>query len=358
MSGSPYASPLGRFKALLPSFLSKEAFATLVRANDLNEVAKILEPTPYGPEIAQVAASYRGAERLELAINRLFVRRNRLALEATPFAGRPLVTAYLRRWDIENVGLILSAKTQGRAVTETEAFLVSSRELPAGLVAGAMTLDDFRVLLQQPTAEAIASQLVRFGYGAVLLPLLETYGRTHDIFPLVQALERDYYARLLEAGRFFQGDEWVVREFIQSEIDVRNALLLLKGKDAELPYDEVNARFLDGGHLARTTVPDLYSARGTPELVSSLESRFPALGEGLERYRDNRSLVGFEAALHRERAVRELRRLRAYPLSVAIVFTFLLLSELERTDLRRIVYGKVYGMSAERLEPLLVVPHL
>jgi V/A-type H+-transporting ATPase subunit C len=342
----------------MPAFLSKETFQSLANANDLNEVAKLLEPTPYGPEIAQAAASYRGAERLEIAVNRLFVRRNRLALEATPFAGRPLVVAYLRRWDIENIGLVLSAKAQGRPVTETESFLVSSRELPAGLVAGAMTLDDFRLLLQQPTLDAIASQLVRFGYGAVLLPLLETYQRTRDIFPLVHALERDYYDRLLEAGRFFQGDEWVVREFVQSEIDVRNVLLLLKGKDAELPFEEVQARFLDGGHLSRASLPDLYSARGVPELVASLESRFPALGEGLERYRDNRSLVGFEVALDRERAIRELKRLRAYPLSIAIIFTFLLLAELERTDLRRIIYGKVYGMSGERLAPMLVVPQL
>jgi V/A-type H+-transporting ATPase subunit C len=358
MSGSPYASSLGRFKAVFPSFLPKEIYASLLNAKDVGEITKILEPTVYGSDIAQAAASYRGAELLEVAINRLFVRRNRMALESAPFAGKPAIQAYLRRWDVQNLGLVFSAKAQGRPVQETELFLVSSRELPAGLFAGTLTLDDFRLLLQQPTMEAIASTLVRFGYGTLLLPLLENYQRTKDIFPLLAALDRDYYQRLVEAPRYFQGDEWTVRQFIQGEIDARNVLLLLKGKDAELPWDEVASRFLDGGTIARAPAQDLYVARGVPELVGSLESRFPTLAEGLERYRDDRSLVGFEAALTRDRAIKEFRRMRTYPLSLAIVFSFLLMAELERADLRRIIYGKLYGISADALAPLLIVPRL
>jgi len=355
MAGSPYASALGRFKALQPTLLPPEAYGPLVRAKDLSEILKLLEPTAYGPEIALAGTTYHGASALEVAANRLFVHRQRMLLESASFAGKPLIEAYLRRWDIENIGLILSAKSEGRSVTETESFLVSSREIPAGLFAGGMGLDDFRALLALPTTEAVATQLVRFGYGGVLLPLLETYQKTRDIFPLLAALQRDYYRRLLESAKFFQGDEWVIREFLRSEIDLKNVLLLLKGKAAALPLEVVLERFLDGGDLGRDRIPDLYNVRDVPELVAQLEGRFPALHDGLEGYAVEHSLVPFDLALTRERMVRELKRLRSFPLSVSILFTFLLLAELERADLRKIVYGKLYGIPPAELERTLVL---
>jgi V/A-type H+-transporting ATPase subunit C len=355
MAGSPYASALGRFKALMPSFLSADAYAPLVRAKDLSEIMKLLEPTPYGPELAAALTTYEGAAAIEVAVNHLFVHRQRILLESASFAGKPLMQAYLRRWDIENIGLVLSAKSEGRSVKESETFLVSSREIPAGLFAGSMGLDDFRSLLALPSTEAVATQLVRFGYGGVLLPLLENYQKTRDIFPLLAALQKDYYSRLLASAKFFQGDEWVIREFLRSEIDVRNVLLLLKGKAAGLALDVVLERFLDGGDLGRDKLPDLYNVRDVPELIAQLEGRFPMLHDGLEAYAVDKSLVPFDLALTRARTIRELKRLRSFPLSVGILFTFLLLAEVERSDLRKIVYGKLYGIPPAELERSLVL---
>jgi V/A-type H+-transporting ATPase subunit C len=359
MSSSPYASSLGRIKAQLPSFLPKDLYNTLASAPDVGEIAKLLEPTPYGPYLGQAAATYRGADLVEVAVNRFFVQRNRMALDVAPFAGRPIVQAYLRRWDIQNLAAILAAKVQGRVLTEEETFLVSPRELPAGLLAGPMVLDDFRLLMQAPTVEAVVQGLVKFGYGAVLLPLVENFQRTKDIFPMLSALDRYYYAQLLEATRYFQGDEWTVLQFIQSEIDVRNILLLLKGRDAGFAPEVVFARFIDGGGFGRAAAQDLYStARDVPDLVQALEPRAPRLADGLERYRTDHSLVGFEAALTRQRAIDQMKQLRTYPLSLSVIFAFLLLGELERNDLQRIVYAKAYGVPRDQFEPLLVSPSL
>ncbi|MCI4346120.1 MAG: V-type ATPase subunit [Thermoplasmata archaeon] len=358
MSGSAYASALGRFKALSPTLLPKETYGPLLQAKDPTDLLKLLEPTAYGAELVRAGSTYSGPALFEVAINRLFVRRNRIVYEAAPFAGKPLVEAYLRRWDIENIGLVLAAKAQGRNLSETEAFLVSSRDLPAGLFAGPLTLDDFRTLLQQPSLEAIVAQLVRYGYGGTLLPLLESYARSRDIFPLLQTLEREYYSNLFAHSSFFQGDEWVIREYLRSEVDVKNILLVLKGKDGELPLEAVLERFLEPGTLPKSRIADLYNARSIPELVNQLLPSYPSLAEGLGPYATEHSLVPFEVALTRDRSIRELRRLRSFPLSISILFSFLLLSELERADLRRIAYGKLYGLSPEELAPSLIVPRL
>ncbi|HUI38477.1 MAG TPA: V-type ATPase subunit [Thermoplasmata archaeon] len=358
MSGSPYASALGRLKARLPEFLGAEVYHRLAIAKDLAEIVKTLETTPYGPELVRAAATHRGAALLQVGINRTFVARNRLAFESASFAGRSVIGAYLQRWDIENISIILSGRVLNRPVVEAEERLVSWRELPAGIPAGSMTLDDLRALLAQPTFEAMVSFLVRFGYGPVLLPLSESFARTHDFFALLQALDRHYYARLLGDLRFFQGDEWVVRAFLEAEIDERNLGVLLKGKDAGLPVDEVVGRWIDGGAFKSASVPEIYAVSGLAEMVPTLAARFPTLPEGLPAYRDSRRLSDFEAAVRRDRIVREVRRMRAYPLSLAILMTYLLRAEVERSDLVRIVYGKLHGVADEPTESRLVSPRL
>jgi V/A-type H+/Na+-transporting ATPase subunit C len=358
MAGSPYASALGRLKPEFPSFLTKDLYPSLRAAKDANEFAKLLEATAYAANIARARATHSGVTMVEIAINRTFVRRNRHAYEASPFSGRPVVAAYLGRWDIQNIEMILSAKVEGRTVTETEDHLVSSRDIPAGLYAGVMTLDDFRILLGQPSLDAMVTALVKYGYGTTILPHLEAFERTHNIFPMLQALDREYYRNVLAAARFFQGDEWTVRALLQSEIDVRNALLLLKGKGADLPLDVVLPRWLEGGSLLSAQAPDLYSVRGVPELAERLANRFPSISDGSTEFANGGSLTGYEVALLRDRAVTELKRLRTYPLSLGVIFAYLLQAELERSDLRRIVFGRLYGLTAERLAPLLVSPRL
>jgi len=358
VAGSAYASALGRLKPSFPAFLPKDTYRVLAQGKDANEIAKLLDGTPYAADVDRERAAYQGVTLLEVAVNRTFVRRNRQAFEATPYAGRLVVGAYLTRWDIQNIELILSAKAQGHPVTGTEEHIVSSREIPAGLYAGVMTLDDVRILLAQPTVEATVAALVKYGYGTTILPLLEAFERSHNIFPILGALDREYYRQVLAAARFFQGDEWVVRALLQSEIDARNALLLLKGKHLGLPLDEVSPRWLEGGTLTLAAVPDLYTSRNVPELADRLEGRFPSIAEGASEYSAAESLAGYESALERDRSVLELKRLRTYPLSLGVIFTYLLLAELERRDLRRIIFGRVYGMAADRLLPLLVSPRL
>jgi V/A-type H+/Na+-transporting ATPase subunit C len=355
MAGSPYASALGRLKPEFPSFLSRGTFRTLLGARDANDLAKLLESTPYGSAIARARATNSGASLVEIALNRTLAERNHHAYEATPFAGRSVVQAYLARWDIQNIELVLSSKAQGRPVTETEDHLVSDREIPAGFYSGVMGLDDFRILLGQPTVEATVTALVRYGYGTILLPLLEEFQRTRDIFPILRALDKDYFQRALAAARFFQGDEWVVRGMLQSEIDVRNALALLGGKSVDLALDDVLRRWLEGGTLLASQAPDLYAARNLRDLAARLATRWPSLAEkqgGEEGAVE--SLSDLEVALEKDRAASELKRLAAYPLSLGVIFTYLLRAELEWRDLRRVVFGRVYDLPAAQIEPLLI----
>ena len=68
-------------------------FRILVKADDVGEVARMLESTWYGPEIDRAAALYSPPELLEVAINRHLVEVNKIALEVTPYSGKQAIRA-------------------------------------------------------------------------------------------------------------------------------------------------------------------------------------------------------------------------------------------------------------------------
>ena len=205
-----------------------------MHAKDVAEMTRILEPTWYGPEIERAASLYSPPELLEVALNRHIVEINKIALESTPFSGREAIRAYLLKWDIHNIELILSSKIIGRAITETEPFLVSSRNFPAGISAGNISHDEMKIILSQAGVDGVVNHLVKYRYGPILMQHLDTYQKTGDLGPMMADLIAYYYTTLIESLRFFQGDEGVIRDLFRVQIDKRNILNLLKGKDSDL----------------------------------------------------------------------------------------------------------------------------
>ena len=107
-------------------------FKTWLKAESVAEMTRTLEPTWYGPEIERASTLYPLPEFLEIALNRHLVEINKIVLETVPFSGKEAIRAYLLKWDIHNIELILSSKFIGRTITETEPFLVSQQKFPRG----------------------------------------------------------------------------------------------------------------------------------------------------------------------------------------------------------------------------------
>ena len=116
--------------------------------------------------------------------------------------------AYLSKWDIENIELIIAAKSLGRTLEQTEAYLVSSQHLPVSISATTIPMSELKALLLLPDLEAVINlSLVKFGYGAVLLQQLGDFRKSGDLGIFSSALQNYYYSKLFSELRFLQGDE-------------------------------------------------------------------------------------------------------------------------------------------------------
>lgn len=354
MPTSQYASSFGRLQAISLNLLSKEVMQNLLKAKNEGEMIKILESTWYGPEIEKAATLFKDSELLEVALNRHLVVVNKTALESSPFNGKSAVRAYLSKWDIYNIELILSSKSMGRTVTETESFLVSSRNIPAGISAGNIPHDDMKVILSQNNIDGVVNQLVKYNYGTLLMQYLEIYQKTGDLGPMMSALQTNYYKNLLESLKFFQGDEGAIRDLFRTEIDKKNVLSLLKARESNLDKELLTKHLVDGGRIPRNELLEIYGAKGVSEIVGRIENRF-MLVNALAQYRKSKSLIDFEVALDKFINSEFLNKLKNIALSIGTIFYFILRTEQERENIKRIAYGKRYNLSTEYISSLLLI---
>jgi len=354
MPTSQYSSSFGRLQAISINLLSKETMQNILKAKDDIEIAKILESTWYGPEIEKAASVYQPPELLEVALNRHLVEINKIALESTPFNGRSAVKAYLAKWDIYNIELILSAKSMGRLITETESFLVSSRNVPAGISAGNIPHDEMKTILSQSGVDGVVNQLVKYNYGTILMQHLDEYQKTGDLGPMMAALQSYYYQNLLESLKFFQGDEGTTRELIRTEIDKKNILSLLKGKEANLEKEIVSKHLVSGGKIPSNELISIYELKNVAEIVGRIENHF-TLVHALAQYKNTKSLIEFEVSMDKFIHTTYVKKLKNIALSIGTIFYFIINAENERENIKRIAYGKRYNLTTEQINSLLLM---
>jgi V/A-type H+-transporting ATPase subunit C len=355
MATSSYSSSFGRLKSLSINFIPPTLLQNLVHAKDVAEMTRILEPTWYGPEIERAASLYSPPELLEVALNRHIVEINKIALESTPFSGREAIRAYLLKWDIHNIELILSSKIIGRAITETEPFLVSSRNFPAGISAGNISHDEMKIILTQAGVDGVVNHLVKYRYGPILMQHLDTYQKTGDLGPMMADLIAYYYTTLIESLRFFQGDEGVIRDLFRVQIDKRNILNLLKGNDSDLDRELINKHLIKGGNISRDELFDILGSKGIEELIGKVQKHYNLTDLLKETYLKTHSLIDFEVAFDKFISKSYLKRLKNISLSLGSIFHFIITAEYEWDNIKRIAYGKRYDFSVERITSMLVL---
>lgn len=354
MPSSPYASSFGRLQSISISFLKLDFIENLLKATDVNEMIKLLESTWYGDEIKKAASVYQGPALLEVVLNRHLVEVNKIISEAAPFSGKNAVRAYLAKWDLFNIELILSSKAMGRTITETESMLVSSRNVPAGIAAGNIPHDEIKIILSEPGVEGVVNKLAKYDYGVVLMKHLDEFQKTGDLGPMMSALHESYYQKLLESLKFFQGDEGAIRELVRAEIDKKNVLNLLKAKESNIEKEVVSGHLVEGGRISPSGLLDIYEVKDIAEIITRIEPYFN-VSDALEQYKTSKSLIDFEVAITKLINTKYVKKLKNIALSIGTIFYFIINAEYEHENLKRITYGKRYNLSIDKIKEMLLI---
>lgn len=354
MPDQVWTGAYGRLRVLAPNFLTNDFLQRLVKMGDVREVVEALESTWYGEHLEAMAAVYRPPELVEVASNRLLVRINGLAMNLAPAYEKRVIAAYLSKWDVQNIELVLASKVLKKGISEVEGFLVSERNLPVGFAGQLIPFSELKSLLSEQDLTAVLNSLVKYGFGSVLLQRLGAFQKTQDLGVFSAALKGVYYSNLLWNLRYFKGDEGPIRDYIKAEITKNNLLNLVKGKLSDMDRESVRPHLLEGGFFSEQSLLEFYNSPSLEELIQRFSTVFD-VSAAVEAFSHGRNLSMLEARVDRSLVERYASRLKTSPPTASFLFYFLVRLERERENLRRIVYGKHYHMSEEDISSVLLL---
>jgi vacuolar-type H+-ATPase subunit C/Vma6 len=336
-----------RIRGLRGDLLDDADFRTLAASRDLEGVLSLLRSTAYGPPLQSALARTPGIsgaeEGLRASLSATFAA---LARISSGESGE-LLTANLGRWESQCVKTLLRGKYRHLSPEE-----IISASLPAGFI-DEVSLRE--LAHQESTADVIdLLRLWRYPPAAALRQAWQRRATEGDIqrleYVLDQATVDASLARLDRTGR--SGD--ALRDFLQLEIDLTNALTALRLAQARSPSTRGGRGFyITGGRrLSRDRFTDLTRRESAAAAVGAMKTTgLGAIFEGsLDDYRREGRLSLFEKAARGRLRLQSLRAARSDPLGIGLAVGYLWLKAEEVADLRLLCRAAHIGLPPKRVE--------
>ncbi|MDF9744884.1 V-type ATP synthase subunit C [Natrinema salsiterrestre] len=336
-----------RVRSRRASLFSDEDYRKLIRMGP-SEIARFMEETEYEREINELGTRFSGVDLIEYALNRNLAKHFDDLLDWSQGRLYDLIARYLRKFDVWNLKTIIRG-----IYTDTDPEAIQTDLIRAGELEE-RTIDR---LLEADTIEDVVEMLYNTSYYEPLTVAYEEFEETGALVPLENALDREFYENLLaDLGRPQEGPEAKYVEFLEAEIDFRNARNALRLARSGADLDPATY-YIDGGVLFDAA--DLNRLVGDYDaLVDHIaDSRRygDRLSSALGRLRDADSLIQFEHAL--DAALLEYADTLSsiYPASVSAVLSYILAKEREVENIRAIARGREVGLAENEIEEELVI---
>ena len=340
-----YAYTVARVKAKKSLLLGEEDYNKMLQMS-VPEISRYISESGYQKEMAELAGRIEGIDLVEHATYTNMAKVFSSILAASQGELETMVAAYLEKWDIWNLKVILRGKSYGLGADEIREDLV-----PAGSL-GAESLEKLIAL------DSIDDAIVNFAKMDKVngQELLDIYKESGNLGNVEDYLDKYHYARLLASIDPSSRPTKMFQEYVRKEIDVRNLETILKLKAEGIYGEQVMQYIIPGGkQVDKKLAVQLANAETIAAAASDLSQ--------LEFYEIIKDLVEADEVRIRD-VVSEMKRYEIaqakkfshlYPLSVVPILDYMIHKEIEVGNIRTISRGVESGLDKETIKGLLVI---
>ncbi len=326
--------------------LPKEEFLRMLNM-DLSEIVRHVGETGYKKEIDELATAFSGVDLVEMALSWNMAKEFRKILEIIPGGLTRFTSAYLRRWDIQNVTNILRGKAQGMKAGKIKEVLIPAGEFDRE------TLDR---LLAEESVEKVVAALSKARFYPVMKEVLSQGITSESLITLENELIKRYYRDLMdEAASGVRGGK-IFLDWLRMEIDFRNIQNLFRLRQQKEKGD-VLPLMIPGGRIPVEELARLNGIADRGEFIDALRKRavHEPLQAALEEFRKERPIHEVEIALTRALLRQMEFQSRLHPFSIYPILSFLEDKRYEVANLRTIARGKRVNLPSEEIKGYLVI---
>ncbi|MDR2865890.1 MAG: ATP synthase A1 subunit C [Methanomassiliicoccaceae archaeon] len=341
-----YAYTVAKVKAKKASLLGDDAYAKMLMMS-LPEISRFIGESGYQKEMAELAGRTEGIDLIEHATYRNMAEVFSSILQSTQGELRDMVSAYLTKWDIWNLKVILRGKTYGVDIESMKEDLV-----PAGRL-DASALDK---LLSLENDKEIIAEFERIKHVEIPPEVVNAYKAAGHLRNIEDYLDKLYYKRLLISIVPSSRPKRLFQEFIRREIDTINLETILILKMEGIRGEEVMEFFIDGGkQIDKKLATQLANAESISAAANDLAQLdfYEDIKEALDA--ETKSLKDLVAGMKKYHIRQAKKFSHLYPLSVIPILDFMIHKNIEVDNIRIIARGIESGIDREMIKGLLVI---
>ncbi|HVP26017.1 MAG TPA: V-type ATP synthase subunit C [Methanomicrobiales archaeon] len=329
-------------------FLPREDLLRMLHM-ELPEIIRFIGETTYKKEIAELATLCSGTDLdlLEMALSWNMAKEFHKIQEIIPDGLRGFTSAYLRRWDVQNVINIMRGKAQGMKAEKIKEVLIP---------AGDLDREFLDRLLAEDSVEKVAAALSGVRFYPLIKGALASGITDESLMNLENELIKQYYRDLIEeAGSGVKGGK-VFLDWLRMEIDFQNIENLFRLRHNREKGD-VLPLMIPGGRIPVEELVRLNGIEDRKEFIDELRKRavHEPLQAALEEFRKEKPIHEIEIALTRALLAQMAFLAKMHPFSIYPVLTYLEEKRYEVANIRTIARGKKVNLPAEEIKGYLVI---
>jgi V/A-type H+/Na+-transporting ATPase subunit C len=334
----PYT--FARVSAMRSKLLKKEEYHKFLKM-DLPTITRYLQDSEYKDSITKLSTEYEGVELVDMALRREQYRKFNKLREISPMAVNEVIDLYLKRFDIQNLKVVLRGIFS--EATKEEVFAMLE---PNGKYRKEYYMELFEI---GSIHKVLKTTKLVFGVEQAY----EEFKKTNNLLELENALDKYYYKDAVEGAQELDEYGLAFKVFLLQRIDIININNLLRYKREGIdPNQILNYMIFEGLYLKAPALKKLAHKESIAALIKELKhSKY----EKFISFDEKEELSAIELRLQKHMMCRSMKRTYQHPMSIETILTFMLMLVIEIKNLRMIIKAKHFGIEPEYIEKNLLI---
>jgi len=343
---APYIYVCTRMRMRKAKLLPKEEYMRMLNMS-VSEITRIIGETEYKQEIDELGTTFRGIDLIEVALSWNLAKEYQKIQEITPGSLKQFTQVYLRRWDIQNVLIILRGKMQGEKIGKIKEILVPAGSLDRG------SLDR---MLSEESPDRIIEMLKDHRMYPVLASEYPAAKESGSFSRMENELYKHLYANIINDAKAGVKGGSSFLYYIRLEIDIRNVKTLFRLRADKLEED-TRDMFISGGTLTAGDFASMNAVKDQNEFIDMLKAniRNDTLHALLDELKSRKGVHDIEARLSRVQLEQMEKMSKRNPFSIHPVLVYLEKKKHEVFNLRALARGKESRLPSEKIVDYLVM---
>ncbi len=342
-----YGYSSARVKAMEAKLIGKKTMQEIMNAKDVSSIIALLFQGDYKEDLESFGGLAIKNELVDFALSKNLAKNTSRLAQITPTTERSLIRAVIGKWGLYNVKLAIEAKERKADYESISKYVIDFGRYNAAAIKEAMREESVEGMLNK--------FMINSPYLATLQEALEVYKKSKSAVGTAAAIDKSYYREL---GKTIVGLRIIHNEpaqILKMDIDMKNLLILIKAKRAGLKFSDFAGSIIMHGRMEPAELEQLYSGSKDIESMMSQVKTYD-LKNAVEVYKSSKKkqLLIFEIGMKNSIFNESIRLLKHSILSFGAILIYSYLKEIEVFTLRILIHGRLYGLSKDEIERLIV----